>query len=668
MGWQDAPLVQQSPQTGAQTPAWASAPLVNAQQKEPEKPLGGMSDALIEPLAAFGSGIVAQPLSGLAGLAVAGAHKLGLTDKEGADAVRATQDLLTYQPRTKVGEAVTKVASYPFEKLAQGADWAGGKAADVTGSPAVGAGVNTLIQLAPALLAKRGGAPVSTANASTIGSSSAEAAARGFASSNNIHFDSLPDPVKQNLIEIAKDPAQLKQLDAQAVEREARLTALGLPASRGTITRDLGQITSEENLSRSDAGAPLRNISAEQDRILHDHLDALRKATGGAAETPQQLGNSVQGAARAKLQAAKSRVSELYKKADEADETAQKVSTRPLAQLIEQTPDKQHLGWVESWLNKANVVTDEKGQAMAGMRLKAPIRELEDLRQAAVARAMNGGTDAHYAGKVIEAIDQSTDGAGGQLYQAARAARKAQALEFDEQGSVEKLVGNASRTDRKVALEDTFDKVVRSGSNEQLSAVKKTLTEGSSGQVAQKGLQAWKDLQASTLDYLKSKAAGKRAIPGEKSQLQFNSEFIDAVTELDKDGKLDTIFDPATAKKVRELSQATRDIRTKPSDRVAGPNTAPRIISMLEKSIGKVPIAGDMLTGAVRAGIKLHEIGKNGREVGQAVSSPLNSAASRVKRAKTNEAAVSKFAPYTLTELQSMSPEDRRKAIAEMMQ
>jgi hypothetical protein len=72
--------------------------------------------------------------------------------QKAAQVVERVQNALTYQPRTTGGEQVTAAASYPFEKLAQGGYAAGAKVADLTGSPAMGAAMDTAIQTAPALL------------------------------------------------------------------------------------------------------------------------------------------------------------------------------------------------------------------------------------------------------------------------------------------------------------------------------------------------------------------------------------------------------------------------------------------------------------------------------------------------------------------------------------
>lgn len=104
-----------------------------------------------EPLLHLATGAVATPIAGLSGL-VSGMD---------ADVVRKVQDLLTYEPKTRGGRAATDVITYPLQKVGEAADWAGGKTAEVTGSPALGAGVNTALQMIVPTLAAKGAGKLS---------------------------------------------------------------------------------------------------------------------------------------------------------------------------------------------------------------------------------------------------------------------------------------------------------------------------------------------------------------------------------------------------------------------------------------------------------------------------------------------------------------------------
>lgn len=104
----------------------------------------------LEAAASLASGQLAGPLSGYAG--IAGALLPG-PPGQGADWANKTQEALTYQPRTDMGQRTLAAVSAPFEMLARQADRAGSRVAELAG-PAVGAGTNALLQLAPYAIAK----------------------------------------------------------------------------------------------------------------------------------------------------------------------------------------------------------------------------------------------------------------------------------------------------------------------------------------------------------------------------------------------------------------------------------------------------------------------------------------------------------------------------------
>lgn len=114
-----------------------------------KSPTAGVVDAA----AALGSGAVAGPVSGIAGL-MQGAKNLVSPGMSAGDRVNQVQDAMTYQPRTEIGQGITKAVSYPFMKLAELSDAAGGKTAEKTGSPAAGAGLNMVLQAVPLMLGR----------------------------------------------------------------------------------------------------------------------------------------------------------------------------------------------------------------------------------------------------------------------------------------------------------------------------------------------------------------------------------------------------------------------------------------------------------------------------------------------------------------------------------
>lgn len=108
--------------------------------------------AVPETLAQLASGTASTIAGGLAGLADIPLFAAGISKTSPADVVSNIQQAGTYQPRTLGGQTTANVVGYLPGKLAQGAELAGGAVTDLTGSPALGAAVNTGIQGVPMIL------------------------------------------------------------------------------------------------------------------------------------------------------------------------------------------------------------------------------------------------------------------------------------------------------------------------------------------------------------------------------------------------------------------------------------------------------------------------------------------------------------------------------------
>jgi len=111
--------------------------------------LKDVAAAVPETALALGSGLVAGPLSGLAGIA---GSLLPGPQGQGARWTRGVGEALTYQPRTEGGKIGLGIASKPFELLHQAGVKAGETAQDVGLPPSIATGVQTAVETAPALL------------------------------------------------------------------------------------------------------------------------------------------------------------------------------------------------------------------------------------------------------------------------------------------------------------------------------------------------------------------------------------------------------------------------------------------------------------------------------------------------------------------------------------
>jgi hypothetical protein len=118
--------------------------------------------------------------------------------------------------------------------------------------------------------------------------------------------------------------------------------------------------------------------------------------------------------------------------------------------------------------------------------------------------------------------------------------------------------------------------------------------------------------------------------------MQFNSTFVDALHDLAADGKIETLFGKDGAAQLQAIADATRDVRTKPATRIAGPDTSSRLVSMFEKfasTVQKVPVVGDTAVGVVKGVQKLRAMGEDARNAKAAETLPVDEAA---KAAETN--------------------------------
>lgn len=109
----------------------------------------------IEPILHLGTGALATPIAGLAGIGAAAGKAVGLTDKEPGDVVRSVSEAMTYSPRTQGGKDATDVITYPLQKYAEGTDYVGGQVTDVLG-PGMGAQAKTVLDVLPMLAGMRG--------------------------------------------------------------------------------------------------------------------------------------------------------------------------------------------------------------------------------------------------------------------------------------------------------------------------------------------------------------------------------------------------------------------------------------------------------------------------------------------------------------------------------
>lgn len=240
----------------------------------------------------FGSGMIAQPIAGLVGLAGSGlpGSVIPGSPEQGARWSENISNALTYQPRTQRGQDITGVLSIPGELIEKGASKVGERGAEV--SPGLATVGHTSVHALPALLGARSmtrAKPPLTPKQAAAG----EAMDAGFKLTPE---EMGAGPVARTTASIAGEPRLAKTLTKanEGVVSEKIATDLGLPKGATLDLDTLRAIRAEAGkayeavrgtgLVTSDAayGAALDKIAAKYQTVARDFPEVA--AQTGAAD------------------------------------------------------------------------------------------------------------------------------------------------------------------------------------------------------------------------------------------------------------------------------------------------------------------------------------------------------------------------------------------------
>ena len=652
-------------------------------------------EAVAGPLEAAAStvtGALAKPVSDIAGLA-ATAHDVATGSRDGDPEgfQRDVQERLTYQPRTDMGKATTAaigaVGDATVGAVAHGAkDYYAG-AARVLGagdqvSEAIGRGAEELTKQAPNLLGARVAAEVPKARAASAkAASSAAEKAESYASKNGIDWSRLPAQLKSTLTTIAKDAGRLEKLDPKAIKRQALLQDLRIPiqTTRGKLTRDPVELRREGIVSQLTEGKPIRDLDVSANRDLQANLEALRGRVAGKrgglhdptdedsaalgpsvrepTKGPADVGTTVQNALRSKAKSSKANYDALYKKARETEPNA-RVPAKPLYDALKENPDIQHLGFVRGWLDKAA----EAQQRKTGSGERVPVehvtlRELNDLRSKATAlRAAPGsGPAGHYAGQLIESIDEAMEEvpAGAKAWKDAISAYKQHQRTYKDQEIIRDLV-EGQGGDRGVQLEHTWGAIAKS-SIEKIAQVKDALLskEGSMTDRRQR-MRAWRDLRAETVNRILEDARNVTSTDQTERQVLTAAALHKSMNALGRH-RLQELLGEKNTDELYRILRAAKITKTDPAGRTVQSGTVPNALVMAERLLKHIP-GGRYVVGAKQAIKDLGERGRAVAEVKEAQKTPLQIAAEESERRAARRNASMRRSQTTMRVLRGTPP------------
>lgn len=361
-------------------------------------------------------------------------------------------------------------------------------------------------------------------------------------------------------------------------ERVVRAEQLPSPVelTKGQATRDFAQMQFEREQAKMQLGAPLRERYAEQNEAILRNFDAWTEMTGAEAPSLREVGKSVDKALVQQAKKAKTEVRARYKKAEKAGEMEAPVSIQSVVDELNKSVAAESTAPVLTAAKKelqrlGGASIDDAGNLVAS-ETGLTLNDAEQLRKFINKTTGSDLTNIKFAGDLKRAIDQATEGKGGQLYQAARTARMKYAQKFENRAIVNKLLRTKRGSDdRAVAYEDVFKHSILSGSLDDVKHLKRTLTGDISSET---GRQAWKDLQGQTIEWIKQQATKnvQRDIRG--NEIVSAAGLDKAIKSLDIDGKLDYLFGKRGAAQLRDLNELSKDVFTSPPGSVNASNTA----------------------------------------------------------------------------------------------
>jgi hypothetical protein len=409
------------------------------------------------------------------------------------------------------------------------------------------------------------------------------------------------------------------------LQRVTTAEGLRVPVTltKGAAGRDAEQLAFEKEQMKGEFGSPLRNRAEENNLQILQNFDAAIDATGAEAAFagPSATGSAVVNALTSGYAAAKNKVRVAYKAAENAGELEVPVTHSPLAQFINDSTPEATVAPILS-------VAREKGIQLGllidngdGTVSAAPgsLKNSELLRRSISNATGIDPTNQLFGGRLKTLIDADTEGLGGNLYKQARALRTEQARKFENRAVVARLIKNRKgMADPQVAIDQVFQRSIMGGSPEEITFLKRVLlTSGKDGQ------QAWKELQAATMQHIRDQATSGVGTDSAGRPLVSPAKLNQVVSQLDKNGRIDVMFGKKEAQLLRDLNEVVKYVTTVPpgtlinSSGTAGTLMAAMAGAGVTGSITGLPLP--IVTG-IKQIIKMRKEGRTKAKINEALN------------------------------------------------
>lgn len=526
------------------------------------------------------SGIIAEPIAGLSGIAAAAIPG----GKTGAEQVESTREALTISPVGDLAAGTLQSVGKAFEPIGKAVEGAGNATLNATGSPLAATVVETALIGIPEILGTRFGAKGAKVVAESLNNSALPAlqkASMGFKKTD------LSREVKQS-IGAAKTPDEMRRA---AIASSVPVPFEGGSAlTKGQVTRNYEQLQFEKETAKlGDVGAPLRKRSENQTATLIANLDAISDLSNPARSELRDIGMAVDDALQSRHRSLKNKERALYAEAEKRGEMMESVQINEFANVFDDLDElsdvARNAGAIMKNAIKRGIVEDVDGVIYAKPKTLA---EIERFRQ-----FVNRATDitdpreSRVRAIVLSAIDESTENAGGDAYKRARKFSSSFRREMENTGITKKLLSNKrGSSERQIAYEDAFKKIMLDSPIDEINKLRGTLLKS-----GPEGKQAWADLKAKGVSYLKENSMSLSQSDAAGTPTFSPDKFNKAIKAMDDKGKLQSIYGKRGAQTIRDLGELAKDIYTAPPGAVNFSNTASAMQVALD-SLGTFAVTG----------------------------------------------------------------------------
>lgn len=536
----------------------------------PDRSLGERIAGGAETALALGSGMT----TGLVGAGLGTIRGLGESvlsgqhgTQQGADLVerRAMQGMesLTYAPRTETGQQYTAGAAEAIAPLATVAPVFPGVSGAAAGS---GRAATQAIEAAGRVGAQRVGQSVSNA-------AGAVASVPGRA----MEAVGLREPAMPEQFagpaggSAAANLGDLRQNVSEGLPVPVNLTL-------GARTRNPNQLAFEKEQMKTAIGQPLRDRAEENITQINQNFDALVDMVGSqeTAIGPSAIGRKVVDTLAQGYDIAKKKTNDAYKRAESSEEALLPVDiTRQVTigegdnalttSVIDNLnsyppglPTTKLITHAREYAKRLGVAAeDESGNLVP---LQTNVKNLEAFRKEIVAATGYEPTDIRQATILKKLIDANVEPLAGPLYKKARELRTLQARKYENRAVVADLLNNKRGTDdRKVAIDRVFNETILNGSPDEIGFLRGVILTSGKG-----GRQAWKELQGATIKHIQDEATKGMNSTSTGESIVSAAKLHNAVTALDKNGRLDLVLGQKNASIARDLNDVVKYVNTVP--------------------------------------------------------------------------------------------------------